>query len=62
MAIKKYSLRIKYDSSTGEITHLSESFSDLDRVTFEVDGVMIDVPEEMQIMINKIAEDNLGVS
>ena len=62
MAVKKYNLKIVYDINTGEVTHLSESFSDLDKVNFEVDGRIIAVPEEMQVMINEIAEDILGIS
>ena len=61
MAVKKYSLKIIYNVNTGEITHLSESFSDVNKVNLEVYGEVIEIPLEMQEMIEEMCEDILGV-
>tara|TARA_R100000152_G_C6753569_1_gene177331 strand:+ start:902 stop:1090 length:189 start_codon:yes stop_codon:yes gene_type:complete len=62
MAIKKYNLKIIYDTKTGDIEHLSEDFSDLDILNFEIDGKSVAVPKELQEMIQEICEDELGIS
>tara|TARA_R100000234_G_scaffold36847_1_gene21839 strand:- start:11676 stop:11864 length:189 start_codon:yes stop_codon:yes gene_type:complete len=62
MAIKKYVLRVYYDSTKGEIVHLSEQFSDEDEYKLIVDDEELDIPSEMQDFLNVINSDDIGVS
>jgi len=45
--IKKYILKMIWDMNDDEILHLSEEFSDLDKLKFEIDGEIIAAPEGM---------------
>jgi hypothetical protein len=58
---KVYKLKIIWSEDLG-VTHLSEEFSDLDKIRFEVNGELLDVPEEMQREVDKINSDILGLS
>tara|TARA_R100000781_G_scaffold74640_1_gene46474 strand:+ start:834 stop:1022 length:189 start_codon:yes stop_codon:yes gene_type:complete len=62
MAIKKYVLRVYYDSTKGEIVHLSEQFSDEDEYKLIVDDEELDIPSDMQEFLNVINSDDIGVS
>ena len=45
--IKKYILKMIWDMNKDELMHLSEEFSDLDNLNFEIDGEIIAAPEGM---------------
>lgn len=45
--IKKYILKMIWDMNKDELMHLSEEFSDLDKLNFEIDGEIIAAPEGM---------------
>lgn len=45
--IKKYILKMIWDMNKDELMHLSEEFSDLDKLNFEIDGKIIAAPEGM---------------
>ena len=45
--IKKYILKMIWDMNDDELLHLSEEFSDLDKLNFEIDGRIIAAPEGM---------------
>tara|TARA_R110002020_G_scaffold39561_1_gene117429 strand:- start:315 stop:503 length:189 start_codon:yes stop_codon:yes gene_type:complete len=62
MAIKKYVLRVYYDSTKGEIVHLSEQFSDEDEYKLIVDDEELEMPSEMKEFLNVINSDDIGVS
>ena len=62
MAIKKYVLRVYYDSTKGEIVHLSEQFSDEDEYKLIVDDEELDIPSDKQEFLNVINSDDIGVS
>ena len=59
--VKKYKLVIKYDISTGEVLRLSEEFSDLEVFKININGRIMEMPEEMQKLLGEGYEDTLGV-
>ena len=62
MSIKKYELRIFYNTDTDEIVHLSERFTDCDEYKLLVDNIEVDIPEDMQEYIRDLDLDDVGVS
>ena len=62
MSLKKYVLKIYYDSKTDEIEHLSERFSDCDKYRLVIDDIEVDIPEDMQDYIDDIDLGDIGVS
>jgi hypothetical protein len=60
---KLYSLRIIYNPDTGEIEHLSEFDERLTGYTFEIDGELFVLPDEVGDYIDKYTDtDVLGLS
>lgn len=60
--VKKYVLKIYYNTDTEEIIRLSEQFSDCDEYKLMVDDEEITIPEEMQECLSKVNSDEIGVS
>jgi len=60
--IKKYVLKIYYNTDTEEITHLSEQFSDCDEYRLVVNDEEVTIPEDMQECLSKVNSDEIGVS
>ena len=60
--LKKYELKIYYDTSNDEIVHLSEHFTDCDEYKLVVNDEEITIPRDMQDCLNKINSDDIGVS
>ena len=59
---KKYILKIYYNTITGEISHLSERFSDCDEYRLVVDDKEVSIPEDMQEYLSKVNSCDIGVS
>lgn len=62
MSLKReYVLRIIWTKDQDEIEHLSEEYSGVERVRFEIDGNYVEPPEDMQQILRKINSDTLGI-
>jgi len=59
---KEYVLRIVWTKDQDQIEHLSEEYSGVDIIKFEVDGKYIEPPEAMQKILREISTDTLGIS
>ncbi len=59
--VKKYKLVIEFNPETGELVHLSEYFSDMDTFKINVNGVLMDMPDEVQELLEDEGEDTLGI-
>ena len=62
MALKKYELKIYYDTCSDKILHLSERFTDCDEYKLIIDDKEIAVPGDMQDYISNLDLDDIGVS
>ena len=62
MQKKRYRLTIMWDPVSGEVTHLSEEFSDLDNIVFEINGFRLKIPKELQKEMEDINIEILGLS
>ena len=60
--VKKYILRIYYNTVTDEIVELSEQFSDCDEYRLVVNNKELEVPEEMKKYLNDMLNDDIAVS
>ena len=58
---KKYVLKIVYDTRTQEIDHLSESFTDEDRLCMLVDDEEIDISEELRELLDEMDSYIIGL-
>ena len=58
---KEYILRIVWSNNSDEIEHLSESYSGVERIRFEVDGKFVEPPEDMQKILRNHSTDILGI-
>ena len=58
---KEYILRIVWSKDQDELEHLSESYSGVERIRFEVDGRLVEPPEHMQKILRKHDTDTLGI-
>ena len=62
MSLKReYVLRVIWTKDKDEIEHLSEEYSDAEKVQFEVFGTLVEPPEAMQKILRKINSDTLGI-
>ena len=62
MKLKEYVLRIILDTDTDTIEHLSESYSDSDTLSLEINGERLEVPKDMQKVLMDIDTDILGMA
>ena len=58
---KEYVLRIVYNTETQEIEHLSESFSDEDRLCMIVDDEEVEISEELRELLDKMDSYIIGL-
>ena len=58
---KEYVLRIVYDTETQEIEHLSESFSDEDKLHMVVDDKEVEISEELRELLEKMDSYIIGL-
>ena len=59
--LKKYELKIYYDTDTHEILELKESFTDCDICVMIIEDKEVEVPEEMQKEMRKIDGEEIGI-
>jgi ABC-type cobalt transport system substrate-binding protein len=59
---KRYVLTIIWDPLSGDIEHLAEEFSDLDKIVFEINGYRLNLSKELQKEMETINTEILGLS
>ena len=59
---KRYVLKIVWDPVDGEIEELSEEFSDLDSVVFQINGYILDLDKELMKELEGMNTEILGLS
>jgi len=59
---KRYVLTIVWNPETGEIEHLSEEFSDLEVISFEINGHKLDLDDDLIEELESMNTEILGIS
>ena len=60
--VKEYILKIRYNTKTQEIEHLSESFTDEDIIQFIVEDESIQISDEFRDILQDLDTITIGIS